>query len=322
MEGLIFANARAKAKELNLLSEERMLRVMDSASVCDAMRILLEVNYAGGFSADGEDYPALLKEEERLVTAFLKEAAPKDSGIECLFLRNDYHNIKSLLKARYGNVDSTESLFLPEGTIPVARLKELLEQGNWENPFMKEAVSNVEKAFESGQGTPRFIDTELDKALYKDITERLVKADKNIKKYFYVSIDTANIGSFLRTAKIGESFTFFASHFVEGGKIDLDTFRSFDMDSEKLTHKLGSGEYKQLIDKYLEGGIPAFETQRDNALLKIFSSERSDMFSVAPLVGYYLAKMSEIKNLRIIFVCIKNKVDRTEMRKRVRSLYE
>ena len=45
------------------------------------------------------------------------------------------------------------------------------------------------------------------------------------------------------------------------------------------------------------------------------------MFAIAPIVGYYLGKLNEIKVLRVVLICIKNKVDVKEMKKRVRELY-
>jgi vacuolar-type H+-ATPase subunit C/Vma6 len=48
---------------------------------------------------------------------------------------------------------------------------------------------------------------------------------------------------------------------------------------------------------------------------------KGDMFSAAPIVGYYLGKMNEIKIIRVILVCLKNKVDKDEMKKRIRVIY-
>ena len=56
-------------------------------------------------------------------------------------------------------------------------------------------------------------------------------------------------------------------------------------------------------------------------LLNIFATNRGDMFSLAPIVGYYLAKLNEVKVLRVVLVCIKNNVPTEEMKKRVRALY-
>lgn len=322
-EGLIFANSRAKAKEMNLFSEERLLRMMECKNIDDAVRILIEVNYAGGMIVDGNDFYDLLIEEERIVTAFVREVAPANVGFECFFLRNDYHNIKALFKAKYGKIDDLTPLILPDGNYKFSKLKEWMDSDKLNfSTFVTEAVKTINKAFETGNGSPRLIDVELDKAMYSDIVARLkLVSDKYILQYFKTLIDSTNILTFLRVTKIHASYAFFANNFVEGGGITLKQFEEVGTDNAKLVKLLSGTVYKEFYDKIIDNDLSQYETMQDNYLLKIFSINKSDMFSVAPIVGYYLAKLNEIKVIRVVLVCIKNKVDFDEMKKRVRLLY-
>lgn len=322
-EGLIFANARAKAKESNLLSRERLQRMTEAKTVGDAMRILLEVNYAGGMVPDGEDFYSLLAEEERLVTSFVRETVPEGAGFECFFLRNDYHNIKVLFKAKYAKITDIESMILPDGNYSFAYLKERFETGKLDfSPEITEAVKTIEGAFATSAGTPRLIDTELDKALYADINSRLTKgADRYIKEYFEVFADTTNLSSFVRTVRIGGNFSFFADGFLTGGSISLKDFEECGGDVNRAAKKLAGTKVAGYFDKINVLDTAAFETAQDNYLLRIFSVNKTDMFSVAPILGYYLAKLNEIKVIRVVLVCIKNGVSAQEMHKRVRELY-
>jgi len=322
-EGLIFANARAKAKEMNLLSEERLHRMMECKNVSDAIRILIEVNYAGGMVVEDNNFYDLLAEEENIVTAFVREVAPENVGFECFFLRNDYHNIKALLKAKYGNIEDLSPLILPDGNYSFAQLKEWFESDKlYFSTNVEEAVKTINKAFETGNNSARLIDVEMDKAMYKDIAIILDKVDdKYIKEYFATLIDSTNILTYLRVKIINASFAFFANNFVEGGIFTLKQFEELNMDDAKLIKMLSGTIYKDFYDKISGSDLSAFETMQDNYLLKIFSINKTDMFSVAPIVGYYLAKLNEIKVLRVVLVCIKNKVSFEEMKKRVRLLY-
>lgn len=322
-EGLIFANARAKAKESNLLSRERLQRMLEAKSVGDAMRILLEVNYAGGLSPEGEDFYSLLAEEERIVTAFVRETVPEGAGFECFFLRNDYHNIKALWKAKFTSAEHIGEMVLPDGNFTFAYLKERFDAGKIDfSPFAEEACGTIERAFETGAGSPRLIDTELDKALYADIESRLAKgADRYIKEYFTAFSDTANVASFVRTNRIGASFSFFAEGFLPGGTLSLKDFEECGSDAGKALRMLSGTSVRGYFEKIGESDTASFETAQDNYLLGIFAVNKTDMFSVAPILGYYLAKLNEIKVIRVVMVCIKNKVAPEEMRKRVRELY-
>lgn len=322
-EGLIFANARAKAKEGTLLSRERLQRMLEAKSLTEAVRILLEVNYAGGLVPDGDDFYSLLVEEERLVTAFVRETAPKGAGFECFFLRNDYHNIKVLFKAKYAKISDISGMILPDGNYTFAYIKERFELGKLDmSPYLSAAVKNIETAFETATGSPRIIDTELDKALYREINSILSKgADRYIKQYFTAFTDTTNVASFLRSMKIGANFSFFEEGFLEGGEIALSDFAACGADISKAKKMLDKTAVKDYFDKISEEDFAAYETAQDNYLLKIFAVNKTDMFSVAPILGYYLAKLNEIKVIRVVLVCIKNGVPEGEMRKRVRELY-
>lgn len=322
-EGLIFANARAKAKEAALLSEERLFRMMECKDIEDAVRILIEVSYAGGMVADGNSFYSLLAEEERIVTAFVREVAPANIGFECFFLRNDYHNIKSLFKAKYGAIEDISPLILPDGNYSYMQIKEWFDADKLHfSPYAAEAAKAINRAFETGNGSPRLIDVELDKAMYKDIAEHLkIVSDKYILQYFKNFIDSTNILTFLRVVKIKGKFTFFAENFVEGGSLTLKQFSELNMEETKLNKLLSGTVYKEFLEKISDNDLSRYETVRDNYLLKIFSVNKSDMFSVAPIVGYYLAKLNEIKVIRVVLVCIKNKVAVEEMKKRVRLLY-
>ena len=324
-QGLIFASARAKAKENNLFTEEKLHRMMEAKTLDDAVRVLAEANYGGGMAVNNENFYDVLAEEENLATAFLRESAPKDMGIECFFMRNDYHNLKVLVIAKYANLDEYDYMLLPDGNVPFAELKDKFENGRIKffNAYMGEALATIEKSFETDGLSPRKIDTEIDKAMFKEIDATLKNkdADKYVREYFSVLADTTNIGSMVRTITLGGDTAFFEENFVVGGEIPIDTFKACGADMAKLRKTVEDSKYKKLFENVEEGDLSSFETAKDEYLLKIFSANKSDMFSVAPVVGYYLGKLNEIKVIKVVLVCIKNKVKYEEMKKRVRALY-
>lgn len=323
--GIIFANARAKAKEQNLFTEERLHRMTEAKSLEDAVRVLAEANYADGVNVNVNNFYEVLDAEEKLVTDFVREAVPGGLGIECFFLKNDYHNLKSVIKAHYAGISDFGFMLLPDGNISSKELEERYSEKkiSFVNEYMGEAIKEIEKQFDSGNRSPRLIDTELDKAMYKEIADIIKRkeTDKSIKTYFETQADAINIGTMLRTIRIGADFKFFESNFIEGGTLDLYLFKEAGTDREKFAKFITGSKYKELYAKVSEGDLSEFETAKDNFLLKMFSASKGDMFSIAPIVGYYLGKLNEIKVLRVVLICIKNKVDVKEMKKRVRELY-
>lgn len=322
-DGLIFANARAKGKENTLLTKERLMRMTEAKTLTEAMRVLSETSYAGGFIPEKEDFYSLLAEEERLVTAFVKEAAPENSGVECFFLRNDYHNIKVLFKQKFASVVDMRELVLPDGNYTLEYLSEKFAAAKLDfSPEITEACRIINNAFESGKGTPRLIDIVLDRAFYADVNRRLAKGvDKYIKQYFEAETDFNNILSCLRARRAGCKYSFFAEGFIDGGKLKLDDFSACGGDIGRLGQLVSINYPKDICDYVLSENLIGLEKARDEYLLRIFEKNRTDMFSVAPLVGFYLAKRNELMALRVVFVCIKNGIGEEEMKLRLRELY-
>ncbi len=322
---LIFANARAKAKEFNLFSQERLYRMMETDNLRDAVRILIEANYGGGMILDDEkDFEKMLSAEAKLTTDFVKECMPEGSGFEAFLLKNDYHNIKALIKAKYTNLQDITPLITLEGLYEVSFLKKLIDDQKLDlTPTLYTATVAIEKSYELGELTPRMIDTLIDKAMFKDIMSRLSShKDSYIKNYFITLIDTTNILTLFRVHKINENFSFYEENFIEGGNIELEVFAdSFAEPYNKLIIALRGTPYSDLINYINAEDFSTYEVEQDNYLLNIFARNKDDMFSEAPIIGYYLAKLNEIKVIRIVLVCIKNKVKKSDTKKRVRKLY-
>lgn len=323
-DGLLFANAVAKAKENNLFSAERLGRLIECDTLADAVKILVEANYGGGvIPEDPADFEDALIAEEALADIFLHQLKLDEIGMDCFLISTDYHNVKAILKNIYGNAELSPMLE-GGGYYDSSWLKERIgaEEPNI-NPYIDTAVKEIKKAFEIKK-SPRLIDTLVDKAMFQDIAERLKKksADALIKRYFAALADLTNIDSMLRAHAIGADFNFFEASFAEGGLLSLDAFHAIFVDAwDKLPELVKGTPYPPITAKIAEGGLPRFASARDDFLLDIFREGKNEMFSAAPVAGYFLAKKQEVKMLRIALVCIKNGVGKAEIRKRMRSMY-
>lgn len=323
-DGLLFANAVAKSKENNLFAAERLERLIESATLADAVKVLAEVNYGGGIVPDDPtSFEAVLAAEETLADAFIKKLKLGGVGMDCFILQSDYHNIKAILKSMYGNAE-LDKMITKDGLYEVNYLKErlLLDEPNI-NAYIDDAVKAIKKAFEIKK-SPRLIDTLVDKAMFMDIADRLGKKGVSplVKSYFVALADITNIDSMLRCGQIDADFAFFDASFAAGGSIPKERFAAvFAANDDRLAEITKSTPYDTLTSKYSEGGLAKFAAACDDYLLNIFRSGKNDMFSAAPAIGYYLAKRQEVRMLRIALVCIKNKVAKAEIRKRMRALY-
>ena len=324
----VYSNARVRVMENTFLNQEKFNRLVYSESVDEALRVLAESNYGGGVIAENGDYEKILRAEEDKVSAFMAESMPEGCGMESFLLRQDYHNAKALTKAKYMRIEDADFMLAPEGTVDVGLMKECVYSDSYSRlpDIMAKALSEIDLARANGDKSPRTIDVTLDKACFADVL-RVAKAgkQKTIIRYWTAVADFYNITTFIRSRREGEEPRAFRKAFVEGGEIPLSTFESaYDATNEAAAEKLRYTSYGKIVyDAFSDdpGATVAFERAQDNYLLDIFKRDRTDIFSLSPLAGFYVAKKQEIKVVRMILICVKNHVDTTQIKARWREYY-
>jgi V/A-type H+-transporting ATPase subunit C len=326
--GLIYANSRIKSLENNLLTMDKMIRMIDSATLDEAVKVLTESNYGGGIVPDNPNkFDSLLESEEDKTVAFIREIMPSKTGMEIFFYRRDYHNLKTLMKAKYLASGDYDKLLLKGGLIDIDALKDAVMNDDYSSLHreMAEALEEIDGAFVSGDRSPRLIDVRLDRAYYNHSIKVASNGARNILTYLKASIDLINISSFIRSRRAQMNNKFFTEGFIEGGELSAEFYEPLYESSDEIAlEKFRYTAYKRLAAKAFESkgrALVEFEAETDNFLLDIFRRDKHDMFGIAPVAGYYLAKMTEIKVARTILVCIKNKVDKIEIKQRLRELY-
>ncbi|MEG2453530.1 MAG: V-type ATPase subunit, partial [Clostridia bacterium] len=147
---------------------------------------------------------------------------------------------------------------------------------------------------------------------------------KPLQDYFTAWVDTTNIASFIRSKRLGLESKFFNEVFVDNGSLRRELFSDlYDASIEQFKEKTKYTPYGALVNKAVEdeNGLVKFETAVDNYLIDIFKNSKYDMFSVAPIAGYYVGQVTEIKVVKLVISCIKNNVDKQLLKQRLRELY-
>lgn len=327
-DSLVYSNARVKSLEGELFSNDKFTRLCYAQTINDAVKILLENNYGGIIIDNPYEYERLLAAEDKRVNAFLREVMPSKSGLEILLSKLDYHNVKAILKAKAQGISVDEGSIMSGGEWEYDRLySSVNDNANHLPKVMADAIDDVKAHIAAGDITPRYIDVTLDKAYYASCVEVIKKCkSKAIKEYVTASIDLANAALFVRAKQINDKSILMQSY-VEGGTVAIDTYdklfeQNYDAVYEKLRYTAISGVIAEGLDELKEGKAPiAFERAADNYLFSIFRKDRNDIFSVAPLASFYLAKKQEIKMVRLICVCVKNNVGIERIKERMRELY-
>ena len=327
-DALLYVNARIKSLENGLLSSLQISRLADAESVSEACKILQECGFSNGLQIDDyKSYENLIAAREREAASFFKENVVEKSGMEAVLLKNDYHNAKVLIKAKYLRLSDVSDMLLPDGLFVAEKMKaDIFDDDYAAYPkYLAEALDAVDVAFANGNRSPRYIDVTVDKAMFGNMRDIIAKGkDATLVAWLALTADTSNISSFIRSRKLGLDKDFFDEGFVEGGKLDKDFFDAlYESSDDAFKEKMRYTDYGAATETALsdDNGLVRFETAVDNMVVKLFKDNKYDMFSVAPIVGFYFGKLTEIKVVKLCVSAIKNNLDKNLLRQRLRELY-
>ena len=314
--GLLYRNAVIKSREATLLSAERLQRISDAASIEEAVRLLYEAGYPSGTS-----YDEILLSAEREAAQFFKSCLTAGYGLELFLVADDYHNAKVAAKAHY--LGAAKEAYKPEGFLPYAVIESALEKQEYaELPqAMADAFLFLDKRKAKDDLYPSEADIELDKAAFRDICAREKGVSKIVKTYFSTLADLKNISIAYRAGKAGFSREKAEKMLLPAGEIDVKDLMKIYSFGEEAADKI---RVNRLVSDALDAikvGTATYEVYMEDTLLRLLKRERYDMFSPAPIAGYYVGKLREIKNIRLILARIANGADKEIIRKRMRELY-
>lgn len=324
-----YAVARIRAIEKKLLDKAGIDRMVDAKSPEDSLKVVIEAGYGdpSGDLLQVQDYEKLLKEEQKKVYELIKEIAPEPEIFDLFLHRNDYHNLKVLIKSEFLGQDNDE-IFVDFGTISVNKLKVMVKDRNLsEMPkIMRDAVEECIDTF-NRTGDSQSIDLILDRASFGHMKEIAKKSGYDfLIRLVEIMADIANIKIFLRIKKLGKSWDFLQKVLLPGGSIDSKALiENFDGSIDNFINMLFYKPYGKLTEGLesfkASGSMTKFEKLSDNFIILYAKKSVYKPLSIEPLVGYIIAKENEIKNIRIIMVGKINGIPNDIIRERLRESY-
>lgn len=326
----VFASARVRGAEKNLLTREMAEKMADSKNAAEAVRILLDLGYGGEDAElrDGADTDDLLARELMKTYDFILEVAPDKSVFDPFFCVYEYHNLKVLLKAEFAGTEAKPALIpigarSPEELADMVREREFLSAGE----IMRSAVLEAIDVF-SRTKDPQRIDFILDKACYAEMSAAAEKGGSRfIQDYVKLAIDLVNLKAFLRVREMKRPWEFFKQVLLAGGSLDEAFFEhSFEDSFDQLAEKLLSCG---LSDVVAQGGAALAETGRFTVLEKLCDDKLTDFardakyisFGVEPLAAYLIAREGDIRLARIILAGLEQGLARDAIAERMRKTY-
>lgn len=316
-----FAVAVVRSKETNLISKDKLMQMADASTAEESLRVITESGYGELPASEIHDFEKLLSSHLTEVYRSLSGLIPDEKIIDLFLYKNDYHNIKVLIKQEISGNDGSAYL-LDGGTVPIDELKEAFSERKFSNlpeidgRLIDEAMETYAKTRDA-----KYIDLILDRACFETMT----KAAKNTKNDYVIGYveklaDITNIKTFVRIKRSGRDFSVFEEALVPGGNIGIDIFRSA-FESDNPDGILGGTGYKQICDECMTADFTKFEKACDDYLMSYVRDAKYKALTIEPIVGYILGKETEIKCVRIIMTCKLNNISADIIKERVREAY-
>lgn len=313
------AVARIRYNEMKLLKSKDIEQLISASDYSDTIIKLKELGYT---LENEKDSKQTLDNELIKAWMLLQEIAPKKELLDVFGVLNDFHNLKSALKARLSRSEDEPYYLFPTAT-PSSVIEEAVNTNDFSllPDYMEEAANRGYKALtENGDG--QLSEAIIDKAAlsYFLLMSKKTECDEVIKAANLKCVE-ANIKIAYRAAVTGKEKGFYEASLSECDGIDINKLSYAALNGvDELLEYLKTTKYKEAAELLTVSSI-AFEKWFDNSLMTLIEGAKVNPFGFAPLAAYWFAKETEIKNIRILLNAKKNNVDNDTIRERMRQLY-
>ncbi len=308
-----YANAVGviRAMENNLISGADIDRMIAARTKADADAVLT----AKKGSSD-------LNTELSEVWDMLNEFAADCDELKILLYRNDFHNLKAVLKAIISNRDPSPYYVKPSN-VELSALTEAF--GNKEYGILPEYMrKTAEEAYELLTETldGQLSDSLIDRACLEGMQKSAKKCGcEFMQRYAELTALCADIKTAYRCSLMKKSRQFIETAICGSDALEKEILVDAAFaGTDDVFAVLENSAYSDAASLLKES--PAkFEKWCDDIIMELAESSRYTAFGVEPLAAYYIAKETEIKNLRILAVCRESGSDSHTITERMRKLY-
>ena len=321
----LFISTRLRAMERNLLTAARMERMIDAPTAADAAKVLTEIGY-NEFSptSDRELSEALAVEREKTFQE-LYRFAPDRRVVDVFRVKYDYHNVKTLLKARAAGMDG-QRLLVDAGRVPSKRLAEAVEEGHLDvlPPAMAKAVAEASEVL-SATSDAQLSDFVLDEAYFREMLSLAEDTGSDfLIRYVRATIDAANLRSAVRTLRMNKGGDFLRKVLFEGGTVPEDRIMAAALGGS-LEELYRSTVFRAAAEAGVAavngGDLTAFEKACDDAVTSFLAKAKGIPFGVEVPIAYLAAKEIEFTAVRIIMSGRMAGISGEMLRERLRESY-
>lgn len=312
-----FAVAQVRSLENSLLNKSHYEQILSVKTEAEAVEILasrgwqIPENYCS--------FEEILAKESTNTWELLKGLCENDKNLSVFTLKNDFHNLKTALKAHIANVSGSENYIYPT-SFDTGVLTEVFAEKKYDllpvylQDAAKEAYDEI-MVLADGQTADIILD--------RRTLEQFLKLAKEtnseiVKQYCEKTVEYTDIKTSFRGAitKKGEEFykkALCGTDFLQKSALS----RAARKGKDELISYLSSCGFVGAAEQ-LKISLSAFEKYVETELSSVLNEACFVSFGIEPLLAFGFKKETEIKNIRIALTQKKTGADLKETEERMR----
>ncbi len=322
-QSALFGVARVRVHEKKLLNKERLAR-MAEASAQEALRLLLDSGYGTMPEATIEDSEEVIASALLQTYTLIREVTPNPLLTDIFLMKADIHNLKLLLKLRLTG-STEEPAFMSGGIYDTEKLSHMVASSDYSAlpDLLRLAMESLELSFVS-HINPVKISVQLDNA-YMEYA--LNNGNDFVVEYFKAQADFNNVLGTLRLRAMNQGADKLKEVYIPGGDITFQTLScAMEIPIEAFAKAVATGPASRSIQQGLDamlrtGRISSLERERDNYLITLAGRNKGEIDTIAPIIGFLLAREQEAKCIRLILTAKRNDLPDSIISERLRELY-
>lgn len=321
-----YITGKIRQLENGLPNETDLERMIDAPNAQAAFEVLNDTDYASQLlNVEYDNYYKVLRDNWREFRKMLKDAVPDQRLLDILYLREDFNNLKIVLKHFYRDMPLKEARTTDSGSVSL---------DDWVSHFDPDISNNLEpKWVEVIDLIIRYLSSDVNSQEIDHIVDRVymrtyMKWAKKFKNEFIIrmasiEIDVMNIKALIRAKRLKRSSEWLLKQLARGGTISIDEIVSWlEMDQQEymqqFQHRLPYTIYKEIEKGQQNGVTEVIEHALYTWRRKYVSRARYVAYGPEPVVRYFYAKIRAMVNIRVVMSGKINNINSEELRKRIR----
>ncbi len=308
-----------RAIENKLLSAADIESLITAQSFAEAARILSDRGYSDTPVTE-ENLSSVLDKQMQKAWEEVLWTLPEQNIFEIFIFKNDFHNLKAVLKAVFSGHKQPERFVTEPATVDFNIITKAMAENDFSllPEMLRKPAQNaydILKRTSDGQ----LLESVIDKARM-DYILQYAQSTKNEFLIGLVRLENTmtDIKIAQRCSKTGKDKEFMKISLSEGSYINRDLIIKAALEGSVCEYLKESG-FSSASDA-LGRGYSEFEKYSDNLILEYMKNSKFVNLGIEPLIAYIYNKQNEVLTVRVIMAAKLNNIEEAVIRNKIRGV--